>query len=305
MPQKIVPLDDLGDLVPDGATVALGGAWFCNHPMAAVRQLIRARRRDLHLITLIGSIDADLLLAAGAVGRLTFSMVTLEAFGLAPNFRRQVESGQLPITELTGLSMEAGLEAAGRNMPFMPFPGLGNPVTSALVDQNPHIYSYVSDPFGGEDVLVVKAIRPDIAIVHALRADRHGNAQFDGTYGMDDELAKSAKVVIVTCEEIVPTDVIAENPHMTKIPAFLVDHVIEAPFGAHPTSHIPRYTIDGPVLQEYAKVVTAGGEDQAAYLEQLASESEEGYRTRVLPERRREILLELVRQGRVLAGATS
>ena len=130
MSDKIIELDRLAELVDDGASVALGGAWLCNHPMAAVRQLIRAGRRDLDLITVIGSIDADLLIAAGALRHLTFSMVTLEAFGLAPNLRRSVEGGNLAITELTALSMETALEAAGRNVPFMPFPGLGMPVTS-------------------------------------------------------------------------------------------------------------------------------------------------------------------------------
>jgi acyl CoA:acetate/3-ketoacid CoA transferase alpha subunit len=305
MKNKVIALTSLGEVVRDGATVALGGAWFSNHPMAAARELLRAGRRDLHVISLIGSADVDLLLAGGAVRHLTFSMVTLEAFGLAPNLRRRVEDGSITITELTALSMEVALEAAGRNVPFMTFTGLGSPATSDLVELHPEVYGYVPDPFTGEQVLVVKAIKPEVTIVHALRADAQGNAQFDGTYGIDDELAKAGDTVIVTCEEIVPTEVIAESAHMTKVPAFLVDHVIEAPFGAHPTSHIPRYTIDGHELLGYAAAAGAGGDEQEAYLARLVGETEQQYRERVLGGGRDAVLAELVRQGKVLTGVAS
>ena len=95
MRNKVVALDELGGLVRDGETVALGGAWYSNHPMAAVRQLIRAGRKDLHAMTIVGSVDVDLLAGAGVISHLSFSMVTLEAFGLAPNVRRGVEGGSL------------------------------------------------------------------------------------------------------------------------------------------------------------------------------------------------------------------
>ena len=83
IPDKVVLLEELGDLVNDGDSVAFGGGWFANHPMAAVRQLIRAERKDLKAITVVGSVDMDLLAAAGTLGHLSFSMVTLEALGLA------------------------------------------------------------------------------------------------------------------------------------------------------------------------------------------------------------------------------
>jgi glutaconate CoA-transferase subunit A len=302
---KLLSLEELGSVVQDGQSVALGGAWLCNHPMAAVRQLVRARRKDLHVYSLIGSIDVDLLLAAGAVSHLTFSMVTLEAFGLAPNLRRQVEHGDLRITELTGLSMEVALEAAGRNVPFLPYPALGRPETSDLVRANPDIYDHVVDPFVGDPVLVVRALRPDVTIVHALRADRDGNAQFDGTFGIDDVLAKVPGTVIVTCEEVVSREVIVESAHMTKVPGYLVDYVIEAPFGAHPTSHVPCYSLDAPELLDYAEAAGAGEEVQDSYVAQIRRETEEDYRARVLSGGRDQVLAELVRQGRILEAATA
>jgi acyl CoA:acetate/3-ketoacid CoA transferase alpha subunit len=295
---KVVPLEALGDLVPDGSSVAFGGGWFANHPMAAVRQLIRAGRKDLHAITVVGSVDMDLLAASGALGHLSFSMVTLEAFGLAPNVRAGIESGSLPFTEYTGLGLLIGLEAQGRGVPFLAYRG---PFGSDLPAKYPEIYSTVTCPFTGEELTAVRALQPDVAIVHALRADSEGNAQWDGTSGPDVEMAKAAKKVIVTCEEVVDREVIVENAHMTKLPGYYVHAVIEAPFGAHPTSHVPRYALDAWEIMEYAGA--AGGPSFTEYVNQLRSETEADYRTRVL-KGRDAVLAALVDAAEVLGPET-
>jgi acyl CoA:acetate/3-ketoacid CoA transferase alpha subunit len=294
---KVVPLQALGGLVPDGASVAFGGGWFANHPMAAVRQLIRAGRKDLHAITVVGSVDMDLLAAADVLGHLSFSMVTLEAFGLAPNVRRTIESGTLPFTEYTGLGMLIGLEAQGRGMPFLPYRG---PFGSDLPARYPEIYATTNCPFTGEELTAVRALQPDVAIVHALRCDAEGNAQWDGTSGPDVDMAKAAKRVIVTCEEIVDRPVIVENPHMTKLPGYYVHAVIEAPFGAHPTSHIPRYAMDAWQLMDYAG--QAGTDAITDYVARIRSESEDDYRARVLTGRG-DVLAALVDVAETLEGA--
>ncbi|HJQ41562.1 MAG TPA: CoA-transferase [Jatrophihabitantaceae bacterium] len=294
---KVVPLDSLGDLVADGESVAFGGGWFANHPMAAVRQLIRAGRTDIRAITVVGSADMDLLAAAGVLGHLSFSMVTLEAFGLAPNVRKAIESGAVPFTEFTGLGLLIGLEAQGRGVPFLPYRG---PFGSDLPAKYPDIYATTNCPFTGEELTAVRAMQPDVAIVHALRSDAEGNAQWDGTSGPDVEMAKAAKRVIVTCEEVVPREEIVATSHMTKLPGFYVDAVIEAPFGAHPTSHIPRYAMDAWELMDYA--AAASGPDFADYVERIRTETEEQYRERVLTDRDR-VLAELVASAETLEGA--
>lgn len=295
MSGKVVPLEALGDLVPDGASVALGGGWFMNHPMAAVRQLIRAGKRNLHAITVVGSVDVDLLAGAGVLGRLSFSMVTLEAFGLAPNVRRGIESGTLAFNEYTGLGILIGLEAEGRGVPYLPYRG---PFGSDLPAHYPDIYATVTCPFTGEELTAVRALKPDVAIVHALRCDEDGNAQWDGTSAADVDMAKAAGRVIVTCEMVVDRSEIVARAHETKLPSYYVDAVIEAPFGAHPTSHIPAYVLDAWQVMEYASA--AGGEGFAAYVERIGSESEAQYRKRVLGSSRAEVLAELVTMGRVL-----
>ena len=143
----------------------------------------------------------------------------------------------------------------------------------------------------------VPAIRPDVAIVHAQRADREGNAQWDGTSGADVEMVKAAKRVIITCEEIVDRDVIVANAHMTKVPGYYVDAVIEAPFGAHPCSHVPAYGLDAWRIKDYV-AATAEGFD--AYLESIRNESEADYRKRVVGEDRMPVLRGLVAQAQVL-----
>jgi acyl CoA:acetate/3-ketoacid CoA transferase alpha subunit len=295
---KVVPLEAVADLVSDGATVALGGGWFSNHPMAAVRQLVRAGRRDLHALTVVGSVDVDLLAGAGALGHLSFSMVTLEAFGLAPNVRRGVESRALGHTEYTGLGMLLGLEAQGRGVPFLPYRG---PFGSDIPARYPGIYSTVVCPFSGEELTAVSAIEPDVAIVHATYCDDEGNAQYGGTSGPDVEMAKAARRVIVTCERVVDRAAIVENAHMTKIPGYYVDAVVEAPWGAHPCSHIPRYPHDAWQLLEYAEAMKET-DAAALYIERLRRETEDGYRARVLGAGRDEVLGAILGTATVIGG---
>ena len=294
---KVTTLELLPELVPDGSTVAFGGGWFANHPMAAVRELLRAGRRDLHALALLGTIEVDLLVGAKALRQLTFSMVTLEAFGLAQQFRRAVQDGELSITEVPALSLQVALEAGGQAVPFLPLRG---PIGSDLVAAHPDVFGTASTSFGDEDVMVVKAIRPDVAIVHALRCDRLGNAQFEGTFGQDPELAAASDRVIVTCEEIVDPDEIARNPYTTQIPGFLVDAVVEAPFGAHPCSHVPRYAQDAWEILAYQRAAVAGGDGYEAYVERLRAESEADYRDRVLGEGRGEVLAAIAASGKTL-----
>jgi hypothetical protein len=203
----------------------------------------------------------------------------------------------VPFTEFTGLGLLIGLEAQGRGMPFLPYRG---PFGSDLPGKYPDIYSTTTCPFTGEELTAVRALQPDVAIVHALRADAEGNAQWDGTSGPDVEMAKAAKRVIVTCEEVVDRDVIVANAHMTKLPGYYVHAVIEAPFGAHPTSHVPRYAMDAWELMAYA--AAAGSDSFDEYVARIRTESEGDYRKRVLTDRD-VVLAELVAAAETLEGA--
>jgi glutaconate CoA-transferase, subunit A len=282
---KVVPLEELSSFVAPAHSVGLGGAWMANHPMAAVRQLIRDQVGPLHVIGSLCSIDVDLLVGAKLVRELTFSMVSLEAYGLAPHFRRAVEEGTLKINELSGVAFNVAIDAGARNVPFLPMSRVG---ASALPSVTQSLYAALTCPFTGVELLAIRALAPDVAIVHARRADRAGNAQVDGPLGLDPELARAARRLLVTCEELVSTEVIAANPAATHIPGFLVDAVIEAPWGAHPTTHVPCYGFDAWAVAEYADCCALG--DGSHYITTLAEETEATYRRRVLDDERRTVL---------------
>lgn len=293
---KSIPLSEIPSLVKPGATVALGGAWLSNHPMAAVRQLIRDGVDDLRLISSLASMDADLLIGAGAVREIVFSMVSLEAYGLAPNFRRAVEEGSIAVRELSGVALNVAFDAGAHRLPFLPMRDIGG---SDLAPNDTDFYHPIRCPFTGEDLLAVRGIEPDVAIVHATRCDREGNAQVDASLGNDPEIARAGVTTIVTCEELVSGDEITRDPSLTHIPGLVVDAVIEAPFGAHPTSHIPRYVTDGWCMLDYVTgLESASGNDA---VEDFVAPDEPTYRDRMLAEKRREVLARLAEGSPPLA----
>ena len=155
---KVAKLSDIAGIIKDGDKVAIGGSWLGGHPMAIIREIIRAGIKNLTAITVVGSIDIDLLVGAGALGRLMFSFVSMEAFGLAPNFRRAIEKEGLPYDEITGLAVIIGLEAGGRNVPFLPYRG---PFGSDLVKYRPEFYKEIKCPFTGEPLIAAAAIVPE------------------------------------------------------------------------------------------------------------------------------------------------
>jgi glutaconate CoA-transferase subunit A len=289
---KVGKLGDIADIIKDGDRIAIGGSWLGGHPMAVVREIIRRGIKNLTAITVVGSIDIDMLIGARCLSRLVFSFVSMEAFGLAPNFRRAIEKEGLPYDEMTGLAVIIGLEAGGRNVPFLPYRG---PFGSDLVKYRPEFYREIDCPFSGEKLIAAAAIVPDVAIIHGTRADCTGNVQIEGTSGTDVEMMRAAKKRIVTVEEVVSTEEIRKEPAKTKVPRFQVDLVIEAPLGAHPCScapdyvfdpwHIMRYMqaagspetfkqyIDDYVMKpEFDYLEAIGGMKQAAILRRLARE---------------------------------
>lgn len=293
---KVGKLSDIGRFISDGVSVAVGGAWLASHPMALVRQIIRQGIKNLNVMTILGSVDIDLLVGAGCAERLMFSFVSMEAYGLPPNFRRAVEKGNLKCDEISGLAIIIGFEATGRGVPFLPYRG---PSGSEFLKQKPDFYKTIRCPFTGEEMTAIPAIKPDVAIIHAQRADPAGNVQIEGTAGSDLELAKAAKNVIVSVEEIVPTEVLRKDPFKTKIPRFYVDMVIEQPCGAHPTSLIPSYVGDPWHMMKYMEMA-ASPEGFKDYLEKYVGSSEDEYLDAVGGLRQANLLRKLAREVKAL-----
>jgi len=236
--------DDAVALVADGSRVGFSGAVLRGKPVAAARALARAGRRDLELVTFTGSLEVELLLAAKALRTVVSSYVGLGPHGLARGFSTAVADGTIEDRELSEWMLVGGLRAAVMGLPFLPTrAALG----SQLVEERG--FRAVIDPYTGDELLAVPAIRPDVAFVHAWRADEDGNVQLpwppDHLADVDLLVARAARTVVVSVEEIVPAEVVAAEPERTKLFGFEVDLLVEAPGGARPGSLPPLYHEDG------------------------------------------------------------
>lgn len=257
---KVVSLQEAASLVSDGDVVALQNMATQAAPMALVRELIRQQRRDLTLVALVGGMAVDWLAAAGCLSGFIGAAVSMEQFGLCQQYRRAVEAATIRVEELSELALINRLGAGARNLPFLPIRGL---IGTDLIGINPENLQLIDDPFGGPQVVACRALVPDVALVHAHRGDRAGNIASDPSIRWPDAgiMPKAARKVIVTVEEIVDTDVLRRDPDLTLLPGFVVDAVVEVPFGAHPTSFLPRYTYDTALHLQWAQ---AARDDDAA-----------------------------------------
>ena len=276
---KLVSIHDAIAQIPDGAKVAVGGSLIRRAPMALVRELVRQKKRDLTLYAWSAGMDYDMLIGGGCVKEAWSSYVGLFQLGIAGNFRRAVEAGAIRFVDISETCGMDKFRAAAFGNSFCVSK---TPLHSGLL-KNPE-FKTITCPFTGEEYVAMEAFRADYAILHAHRADRYGNVQFDTIRMMDNEIdpiiAKSAKKVIVSVEEIVSEEEIIHSPTMTLLPKIFVDCVVHAPFGAHPNSCDTRYDFDLEHGERYAKCAgTAEGfaqyleefvygtEDEAAYLE--------------------------------------
>lgn len=271
----------IAENVRDGDAVALGLALESGIPFAAVHEIIRQRKKDLSLIGPISDMAFDQLIGAGTTGRVIAAWVGNVAGGSGYAFRRAVEHGiprAIEVEDHSNFTVGLALKAAAMGLPYLPtFTGLGGDI----VKDHPRVRP-VTDPFGGPSLLAVGALRPDVAIVHVQRADEDGNAHLWGNLGLVVEAAYSARRTILTCEEIVPGDVIRSDPNRTQIPGFLVSAVVEEPGGALPASVQGYWRRDfAPFLDYHRRSATLGGfqawlqewvldlPDRGAYLRRL------------------------------------
>ncbi|MFC1987214.1 CoA transferase subunit A [Chloroflexota bacterium] len=237
--------------VHDGCSITFGG-FGARQPLAAVHEIIRQRIRDLTIITDTSVDCADLLVGAKGVTRLEGAYFSMGVLGLGPNIRRAYEAGTPSSLEIEDYSnYAAGLRflAGAMGIPFLPTRSL---LGTDIPKRNEKIIIQ-KDPYKGEPVALVPAANPDVAIIHVHCADHRGNAQVYGFLASDDNKARAASRVIITCEEIVPTDRIRKDPHLTVIPFYCVDAVVEVPYGAHCSPMAYRYIYDVLFSRDYVQ----------------------------------------------------
>jgi glutaconate CoA-transferase, subunit A len=219
--------------VQDGMTIAMGCALESLIPFAAGHEIIRQNRKNLALVAPISDMQFDQLIGAGCVRKIIASWVGNVAAGLGHNYRRAAESSiphPLEIEEHSNFTIGLGLQAGAMGVPFLPTRTIQG---SDLAAGEP--FKQMNCPFTGEPLIVVRAIRPDVTILHVQRADSEGNAHVWGNFGVMREAALAAEKVIITCEELVDHEVILSDPNRTVIPGFVVSSVVEQRWGAFPS----------------------------------------------------------------------
>lgn len=242
--------DAIAQHVPSGSMVVMGAQLEQLIPFAAGHELIRQGRCDLTVVGPVSDILFDQLIGAGCVSRVMAAWVGNVSAGVGYCFRRAVEQGmprRIETVDYSNFTLALALHAAALGAPFMPtYSTLG----SDLLKKNGNLREFPS-PVGEETLIAVRALRPDVAVVHVQRADERGNAHIWGSLGVTADAARAARKVIVVAEEIVEPGVIASDPNRTIIPEILVSAVVHEPFGAHPSSALGYYGRDHAAFSEY------------------------------------------------------
>ncbi len=255
--------DVISRFVNDGDHITLGGSTANRNPMAAIYEIIRQRKKNLHLYGHILGVAADLLIGAGCVHAIEGAYMGIGRFEpTCIRFRKAAERRQILVEDYSNYQMALRFLAGSMGIPYIVTrAGLGSDIVSqwgfdeSFRKVNPRIARQkliVQDnpfrPDRSEKVVLLPAINPDVTILHVQKADKEGTIRIEGLPFTDIEQAKAARYLIVTTEEIVDSDYLKNQPELNRIPACFVDAVVHVPFGAHPTQCFNYYDYDTEFL---------------------------------------------------------
>ncbi len=271
--------------VHDGEDLIIGN-YTVGTCMQLIFEICRQGKKGFTVYSQSGILDVDILVNAGCVDRLVSTYVMRSGGKKGGGaVERALQAGTIEMEDYTNFNYNARLIAGMHGFSFMQvFEGVMETdlfrMRSFMGEDK---YRLVACPYTGKRMLTVPAANPDTCIVHVQRADKYGNAQYWGSMGSVAAAALCSKKIIVSCEEIVEHDVIQSSPHLTIIPAYRVNAVVEAPWGAHPTEVLGYYNRDrsfyGIFLRANAKADTIhawmdewvyGCADREAYLDLYA-----------------------------------
>jgi glutaconate CoA-transferase, subunit A len=251
MTEKLSTVDKVvTDLINDGDYIGVGGFGANRIPTAILHEMVRQQKKDLGLAGHTATHDFQILVAGNCINRCDIAyIIGLEARGLSKIARKAVESGSIDITEWTNAALTWRYKAAAMGLSFMP--------VRCMLGTDTEKYSAAMQmecPFTGAKYLAVPALYPDVGIIHVHRADVYGNCQIDGIMVADSDLARASKKLIITTERLIPNEVIRRDPTRTVIPYYLVDAVVEVPFGSYPGNMAYEYFSDEEHLREWMRV---------------------------------------------------
>ncbi|MBS8259188.1 CoA transferase subunit A [Roseibium polysiphoniae] len=245
--------DAVADNLNDGDSVAFEGFTHLI-PHAAAHEAIRQGRKDLTVMRMTPDMIYDQLIGMGCVKKMIFSFAGNPGVGLLRRFRDALENGwphQLEIEEHSHAAMANAYEAGAAGLPCAIFRGYRG---AELTRVNPNI-KFIECPFTGEKLAAVPALRPDVAVIHALKANRKGDVFLEGITGVQKEAVLAAKRSVVTVEEIVD-DFEGLSPNATVLPTWTVTSIAVVPGGAHPSYTQGYYGRDNGAYLEWDKIAS-------------------------------------------------
>ena len=245
--------DAVRNYVRPGSLVFVGG-FGQNVPFAIGREIIRQEITGLTLCRTGADILFDLLVAGGAAREIIVGWFGNPGIGLSHVCRRAQRDGSLTIRETSNFGLLLRLQAAAFGVPFLPTWTLDGGDLPAIAET-----ARITCPFSGETLSAVPALQPDVAIIHAQRADPAGNVQIWGISGDSLTGARAARRVLCTVEEIVEGDVIRDRAAATMLPSYRVDAIVEAPWGAWPSYVHDRYDRDDEYYRAWDRLSRDAG----------------------------------------------
>jgi glutaconate CoA-transferase subunit A len=238
------------EFVHDGDYLAIGGFGANRIPNAIVHEIVRQRRKNLGFLGHTSTHDFQVLAAGKVFNRLDSAYVVgLEARGLSRNARRYMESGEVQVTEWSNYALAARLKAAAEGVSFGLIRCMMGTDTFKM-----SAGKVIECPFTGKKFVAVPALWPDVSAIHVHEADMYGNSVIRGISVADLELARASKRLIITTERLVNNSVIRDDPTCTSIPFYLVDAVVEVPFGSYPGNMPYCYFSDEKHLAQWLEV---------------------------------------------------
>lgn len=248
MTNKKIPLKQaIETYVNDGDYIGIGGFGANRTPIAACHEIVRQRKKNLGFAGHTATHDMQILSAGAVFDRIDIAYVVgLEARGLSKCSRRYLESGKVAVTEWTNYALSIRLKAAAMGVSFLP---ARNMLGTDTFRKSAGVKT--TCPFTGKQTVLLPALYPDVSVIHVHEADVYGNARIKGILVSDIELANASKKLIITCERIISSDVIRNEPGLTRIPYYLVDAVCEVPYGGYPGTMPHVYFSDEAHLREW------------------------------------------------------
>lgn len=240
--------------VPSGCSLGIAN-FLSSGPYAILHEIVRQEKRDLTVYSTSTMCEQDLLVAGGCVSRIATAYS--HRFSVARNgtaIERAVRKGELEYEEFSNYAIAQMFQAGAMGLSFMPMlPAIGTTdVFNKRAWMGDNKMKWIDCPFTGKKYVAVPALNPDVAVVHAQRADKYGNLQYWGTKSTVRDICLSAtKHVVASVEEVVEPEVIRQSPHSTILPGFRVDAVVECPWGAHPTELLGYYGLDYGFLAQF------------------------------------------------------